>query len=197
MRRLWQDHLGTGYTEADFQKIVESIAGPEVVSWLVRLIHSTEELDYAPLLETYGLQFKPAKIPAADDTQEVFLGADAAMVDGRLTVKRIQRDSPAYRAGLNVDDEWIALNDFRVGNDWNDRLLLHQPGDEVQLLISRRNKLMRLPVRLAAKPSANWKLETVPTATPEQKTQLAQWLQLEPDPKNDAVQQPSGAENAK
>lgn len=197
MRRLWQDHLETGYTEADFHKIVESIAGAEVVSWLVRLIHSTEELDYAPLLTTYGLQFKPTKLPTPEDVKEVFLGADAAVVEGRLTVKRIQRDSPAYRAGLNVDDEWIALNDFRVGNDWNDRLMLHQPGDEVQLLISRRNKLMRLPVRLSAKPSANWKLETVPTPTPEQKTRLAQWLQLESDPKNEAVGQPNSAETAK
>lgn len=178
MRRLWQDHLESGYTQSDFNKIVTDIAGPETVSWLDTCIRTTNELDYSPLFQAYGLQFKQPKTPAADDKPEVYMGADASVTDGRLIIKRIQRDSPAHRAGLNVDDEWIAINNFRVGNDWNERLSHYEPDDEIEALVSRRGKLVRIPVRLATKPTANWKLELSKEPTPEQKATLSQWLQL-------------------
>jgi predicted metalloprotease with PDZ domain len=178
MRRLWQDHLESGYTQSDFNKIVSDIAGPETVSWLDTCIRTTDELDYSPLFQTYGLQFKQPKTPAADDKPEVYMGADASVTDGRLIIKRIQRDSPAHRAGLNVDDEWIAINNFRVGNDWNERLSHYEADDEIEALVSRRGKLVRIPVRLAIKPTANWKLELSKEPTPEQKAAWSQWLQL-------------------
>jgi predicted metalloprotease with PDZ domain len=178
MRRLWQDHLESGYTQADFNKIVADIAGAEVVSWLENCIHTTDELDYSPLFSAYGLQFKQPKTPSPDEKQEVYFGADASVTDGRLMIKRIQRDSPAHKAGLNVDDEWIAINNFRIGNDWNDRLSHYQPDDEIEALISRRGKLIRVPVRLAIKPATNWKLEPTKEPTAEQKNAFAQWLQL-------------------
>lgn len=178
MRRLWQDHLETGYTQEDFNKIVHDIAGPEVVTWLQHCISTTDELDYAPLLNAYGLQFKQPKIPAAGEPLDVFLGADASLTDGRLMIKRIMRDSPAHKAGLNVDDEWLAINNFRVGSDWNDRLSHYQPDDEVELLVARRGKLVRVPVRLGVKPAANWKLESIKEPSAEQKAAFANWLQL-------------------
>lgn len=178
MRRLWQDHLESGYTQADFNKIVQDIAGPEVVTWLENSIRTTDELDYTPLLNVYGLQFKQPKQPVPGEPQEVYLGADASIADGRLTIKRIQRDSPAHKAGLNVDDEWIAINNFRIGSDWNDRLSHYQPDTEIQVLLSRRGKLITLPVRLGTKPTANWKLEVTKEPTAQQKLTYSQWLQI-------------------
>lgn len=185
MRRLWQDHLELGYTQADFNKIVADIAGPEVVSWLDNCIRTTDELDYSPLLHAYGLQFKQPKTPSPDDKQEVHFGADAAVTDGRLMIKRIQRESPAHKAGLNVDDEWLAINNFRIGSDWSDRLSHYQPDDEIEVLLSRRGKLLRVPVRLAIKPIANWKLEPAKEPTAEQKAALTQWLQLPAETKEE------------
>lgn len=178
MRRLWQDHLTTGYTQADFNKIVSDIAGPEVVQWLDKNIYSTQELDYSPLFEAYGLQFKAPKAVAPTDVPEAYLGADASLTEGRLTIKRVLRDSPAHAAGLNVDDEWIAIDNYRVGNDWSDRITHYRPGDEISALISRRGKLINIPVRLGTKPASNWKLEIVKEPSPEQKARFRQWLKI-------------------
>ena len=178
MRRLWQDHLTTGYTQADFNKIVSDMAGPEVVQWLDKNIYSTEELDYSPLFEAYGLQFKAPKAAAPTDVPETYLGADASLTEGRLTIKRVLRDSPAHTAGLNVDDEWIAIDNYRVGNDWSDRITHYRPGDEINTLISRRGKLITIPVRLGTKPAANWKLEIAKEPSAEQKVRFRQWLKL-------------------
>ena len=60
---------------------------------------------------------------------------------------RFVRGGPAYEAGLNVDDEIIALDEdriLRLEDDLRGRL----PGTEVSVLVARRRRLLRVPVTL-------------------------------------------------
>ena len=44
----------------------------------------------------------------------------------------VPRDTPAWTAGLNVDDEIVAIDDFRVRADQLDeRLEAYKPGQKV------------------------------------------------------------------
>ena len=60
---------------------------------------------------------------------------------------QVRRDTPADAAGLNVDDEILAIDDFRVRADQLDnRLEQYKPGDKVTLLVARREQLLTLDV---------------------------------------------------
>ena len=54
---------------------------------------------------------------------------------------------------------------------------MYQPGQELELLISRRGRLKQLTICLGRKPSHNWQLEIDPAATGDAKANLAKWLQ--------------------
>jgi predicted metalloprotease with PDZ domain len=95
----------------------------------------------------------------------------------RLVVAQVRRGTPAYAAGLNVDDEILAFDELRVRADRLDnRLEQYRAGDTVSLLIARREQLLRLEVTLGSEPARQWRLEMAPGATDTQNRQLSQWL---------------------
>jgi predicted metalloprotease with PDZ domain len=93
-------------------------------------------------------------------------------------VTQVRRDTPAYAAGINVDDEILAFDEFRVRADRLDnRLDQYKPGDKVSVLVARREQLLRLDLTFGSEPPRTWRLEVDPAATDAQKQQLTRWLQ--------------------
>ena len=136
-------------------------------------IEGTEELDYTNALATFGLRFR-----RADGAGRAWLGMSTRNDAGRLVVSQVRRDAPAYVAGLNVDDEILAIDEFRVRADQlTARLNQYQPGDKVTFLVARREQLLRLPVELGAEPPRQWQLEVNPTSSATQQQQRTRWLQ--------------------
>ena len=92
----------------------------------------------------------------------------------------MQRGSPADLAGLNVDDEILAIDDFRVRADrFENRLEQYKSGDKVSMLVARREQLVRIPTTLGAEPQKAWRLEMSPGATDAQRRLLDGWLRGE------------------
>jgi predicted metalloprotease with PDZ domain len=97
--------------------------------------------------------------------------------NGRLIVSQVRRGTPAYAAGINVDDEIIAIDEYRVRADRLDnRLEQYRPGEKVSVLVARREQLMRLGVTLAAEPPKTWRLQRLTTPSATQQNQLVRWL---------------------
>ena len=163
-----------GYTPEQFKAAAEEVAGTPLRDFFRRSVESTEELDYTEALAWYGLRFRPrpGNAPA-----RVSLGADTKNDAGRLLITRVATASPAHTAGLNVDDEILAIGDFRVRAD---QLAAHlgyyKPGEKVSVLIARRDKLERLEVTLGNDQPTEWQIEVRPDATAEQKQHLEAWL---------------------
>jgi len=170
-----------GYRPEELRKVFEEVAGTGLGGWLERVVDSVEELDYAEALGWYGLRFgeEPEK-KEAGEPQELpagWLGLDAEVQGGRLTVTGVKRGTPAYEAGVNVGDEILAIGDDRVPPEGLEaRLKFYRPGEKASLLVARRDRLTRLPFTFGKKPPARWKLEVLPDATDEQKARLAAWL---------------------
>jgi predicted metalloprotease with PDZ domain len=94
-----------------------------------------------------------------------------------LLVSQVRRATAAYEAGLNVDDEIVAIDEFRVRADQLDaRMEQYVPGDRVSMLVARRDRLMRLDARLGAEPLRAWQLEVDPRASAAQLQTLDFWL---------------------
>jgi len=161
-----------GFTGPEFRALASEIARRDLSGWFRQVLETTEELDYSEALDWFGLRFKPGS-----DSTKAYLGATTKVDNGRLVVATVPRGTPAYAAGLNVDDEIIAIDGIRVRSDGlPTRLEAYRPGDAVQFSIARRDQLTALPVTLASEPSRNWTLEPLPGATPEQRSRLAAWL---------------------
>ena len=156
------------------------MAGVDLGAWLHRAVDTVEELDYQEALDWYGLRFAADDEKKNGEPQEQppgWLGLEAGIQDGRLTVSVVKRETPAYEAGVNVGDEILAIDDYRVPPDGMEgRLKFYRPGEKVSLLVARRDRLVRLPITFGEKPKARWKLEARPDATAEQKAHLAAWL---------------------
>jgi predicted metalloprotease with PDZ domain len=95
-------------------------------------------------------------------------------------ITQVQRGSPADVAGLNVDDEILAIDEFRVRVDrLENRLDQYRSGDKVSVLVARREQLVRIPTTFGVEPQKAWRLELNPSATEAQRRVFDGWLRGE------------------
>lgn len=183
MRLAYQRYSGErGFREEELHRVLDEVAGIPLGDWLKLSLESTRELDYSEALDWYGLRFtesqeKKEKEGETEELPAAWLGVDVESQGGRLMVTVVRRGTPAYEAGVNVGDEILAIGDHRVlAEGLENRLKSYRPGEKASLLVSRRDRLTRLPITFGEKPKPRWKLEPLPTATPEQKARLEAWL---------------------
>jgi predicted metalloprotease with PDZ domain len=174
MRAAYMQYAGPkGYTPDQFRAVAEQVAGTSLEQFWEQSVQTASELDYSEALATFGLRFRPAGAPSA----RPYLGASTRNDAGRLVITQVRRDTPAYTAGLNVDDEILAVGDFRVRADrWDQRLDQYKPGDTVSVLVARRDQLMRIDVMFGTEPPRQWRLELAPGPNETQNRQLSKWL---------------------
>jgi len=166
-----------GYTPEEFRVEAEKVTGLNLKQFWDAAVESTAELNYSEALDTFGLRFKPVPPPVADRPAKTWLGITTRNDNGRLVVSQVQRGSPADVAGINVDDEILAIDDFRVRADrFENRLEQYKPGDKVSVLVARREQLLKVDVPLMSEPVRSWRLEVNPNATEIQRRELEAWL---------------------
>src|ERR1043166_2880763 len=164
MRAAYQKFSGAkGYTEDEFRAVAEQVGGVNLKPFFEAAVRGTKELDYAEALDAFGLRFKAAPAPSPERTK-AWAGMSTRNDNGRLVIASVQRESPADISGLNVDDEILAIDDFRVRADrLENRLEQYRAGDKVTFLVARREQLVRIPVTFGTEPQRGWRLEPVPT----------------------------------
>jgi predicted metalloprotease with PDZ domain len=181
MRLAYEKFSGPkGYTPEQFRAVIEQVAGRSLQGFWETTIEGTSELDYTEALDAFGLRFKPAAQQPADRASRPWLGITTRNDDGRLVITQVQRGSPADVAGLNVDDEILAIDEFRVRADrLENRLEQYKSGDRVSVLVARREQLVRIPTTFGAEPQRAWRVEVNPAATDAQRRLLDGWLRGE------------------
>jgi len=177
MKAAYEKYSGMrGYTADEFRGVAEQVAGSSLKPFWDSAVSGTDELDYKEALDTLGLRFRSVAVPA-DRPGRAWLGIGTRNDAGRLLVSQVRRDTPAQAAGLNVDDEILAIDDYRVRADRLDnRLDQYRPGDKVVLLVARREQLLRLPLTFGTEPGRAWRLEVNPSATDAQQSSRGRWL---------------------
>jgi predicted metalloprotease with PDZ domain len=176
MRWAYERYSGErGYREPEFRALASEVANDDLSAWLSRAVDTTEELEYAPALEWFGLRLR-AEEPPADRPPRAFLGVTTRNDGGRLVVTSVRAGTPAAFAGVSPDDEILALADYRVRADQlESRMEVHRSGETVPILLARRERLLRLEVTLGAAPRP-LKLDTDPDATAERRVHRESWL---------------------
>jgi predicted metalloprotease with PDZ domain len=173
MMAAYQKYSGErGYTPAEFRAVAEQTAGTSLAAFWQSAVEGAGELDYTDALRTFGLRLRPAPRSARP-----WLGIATRSDGGRLIVSQVEHGSPAFTAGINVDDEVLAIDDFRVRTDrLESRLDQYRTGDAVTVLVARREQLVRVPVTLGTEPPRVGRLEFDPAATTAAMQIRTRWL---------------------
>lgn len=163
-----------GFTREDFRALAQEVAGVDLSAWFVSVLETTDELDYSEALHWFGLRFKTAPVATPE---KAWLGLVTRIDNGRLLVSQVPRQTPGWQYGFNVDDEILAIDDYRVlPQHWETRLAHYRPGEQATVLVARRERLQLLAVTFAAEPLKRWQLEVHPAVSAEQRAHLATWL---------------------
>lgn len=167
MRAAYAKYAGEhGFTSDDLMQVFEDVGGAGTRAYVERLVSTTEPLDYEGAFAWYGLRFAEEK-PSKDG----YLGVVTRRTRGRLVVTEVRRGTPAYEAGLNVDDELIAIGDDRIDDIARD-LKGRPPGTKLSILVSRRRRLRRIEVELQERPRERYRVKTKSPRAQSQKDHL-------------------------
>lgn len=176
LRDLWHSHgaVGRGYQEADLLRAFSN-RDPALAELLPQWLESTDDPPLHEALAWVGLRLRPQTSPAP------WAGWQLESERGALVLKRLERDSPAQRAGLSAGDELLALDGRRLRSPDDAERELQQaaPGCERQLLWVRDGLVRSSTMRPAAPAIQRWLLEIDPEANPETSARRARWLRLE------------------
>ncbi|WP_024546695.1 M61 family metallopeptidase [Picosynechococcus sp. NKBG15041c] len=175
LRILWEKFgkPEVGFTATQVEQIISYVAGEDLTAFFQTYLHTTAELPLEAALADFGLQLKPIFEP-----QELpYLGITVADQNNRTVIQSVNYDSPAHRAGIDPEDELLAIANYRTtAEQLNGRLQNYQAGDTISITIFHQDQLKTLAVTLAAPQPSSYQVVKNPQATAEQLQNLEGWL---------------------
>ncbi|MBI4417400.1 MAG: M61 family metallopeptidase [Ignavibacteriales bacterium] len=162
---------GSGYTVEDLRKLCEEFGGESFAQFFDDHVHGTKSLAWEKALSYAGLAVmtEPKGTP--------WLGTFTRDQDGRAVIRTIVAGSPAYVAGLNTNDEIIALDGYRVrSSDLTDRVTARAVGETVRITVMRDDRLREFQVTLTVHPVPSYRVKRVEKPLALQKQIFESWL---------------------
>ncbi|WP_437918271.1 M61 family metallopeptidase [Sphingobacterium sp. LRF_L2] len=140
-----------GFEEHEFLALAERITGVDL-SDIFDAAHHTAELDYNMYFNAVGYEL----INLNQNSKELALGIKTADHEGKIFIKHVERGSSGWDAGLNVNDELIAINGTRLDIAGKELEFILEHGnvnDIIDILISRdgRVRTIHAPLRYSTK----------------------------------------------
>ena len=161
---------GTGFTVDDFRKVCDEFAGSSLKQFFDEHVYGTKPLEWEKVLLYAGLEAK------SKTEQKAWFGAFIGGEPPRIRWQ-VAAGSPAYIAGLDLNDEIIALNGYRVSaNDFNTRIGEMKAGDVVKLTVMRSDELREFNVTLVNNPVPGYTVTKVSDPTDLQKAIYESWV---------------------
>lgn len=157
-----------GFTEEEFKKECELLAGHNLDTFFADYVYGTKSFDYNTYLEKAGLKFTNLNADKGD------LGLGASIAGGKIT--SVGRNTPAWKYGLNVNDELLAINGYRFLGDLNPFIANKNAGDKLKLLVSRDGIVRELELILEPYRSTAARVEKVGKPTETQLVVMKKWL---------------------
>ncbi|MCB9360058.1 MAG: M61 family metallopeptidase [Flavobacteriales bacterium] len=116
-----------GFTSPEIKKAIETVSGLDLTDFFKNYIYGVETFDYPTIFGYAGFKIETVL------NQKPSFGVRLS----NNIIKSVTRNSSAYDGGLNVNDEIIAINGYRVNDNLIDFIETKNVGDNVSVLISR------------------------------------------------------------
>jgi predicted metalloprotease with PDZ domain len=158
MRAMWRNYgkpagsgpglVGRPYTIDDVQVQLAAVSGDPAFAadFVKRYIVGTEKLDYAELLRHAGLVLRKQKGVPSLGVVRLTKGEHGPIVSSSTII-----DSPAYKAGIDLDDEIVSVagTPLTAPEDLPKVLGTHRVGDSVEVVFRRRGQQVRCSIILS------------------------------------------------
>lgn len=168
MRHLYAEFYkkNKNFTPADFQKACELTAGKSLDEFFSGYVRGRKEIEYNSLIAPFGLELKAIESNAG----RAYIGADMAEESGRLNIRTVPANTPAYEQGLNTGDQIVAVDGYRASQAFLQSYTAERkPGDKVKLTIFRFDKLIDISFTLGSNTRRDYSF--VPVAEPTEQQQ--------------------------
>lgn len=165
-----------GFEEDEFQKLAEELTQVDL-SEIFEAAHSCQELNYNEYFNKIGYELIDSNAQITQPT----VGIKTSVQEGKTIVKVVDRDSGAWIAGLNVNDEIIAINNHRLeenGKVMDYFLSMSSIGDNLTFLIARDGIIHTIKVPVLKSDKKNYHIERRQQATTDQIKLGNLWLSL-------------------
>jgi predicted metalloprotease with PDZ domain len=165
-----------GYSDADVRKGLQFVTGNDWSTWWTQYVDGVAEIPLSDLLKQVGLFYAVEAGKDDDQKEEWFTGWKNKEGGDFATVAEVERDSPAWKAGVVAGDTLIAANGVRLpAKDTNDRLWTQQT-TPIKLLVFRRDELKELNLTPTRQTKGKAKVKAIDSANDTQKELNAKWL---------------------
>ena len=164
---------GKNYTPEDFQKAAELAAGKSLDDFFGKYVRGTAEINYSEIVKGIGLQLSTKDPEGA----KAYLGADMADENGRLRIRAIAADTPAFEQGLNTGDQIVAVDGYRASLSFLQNYVdERKPNDKIKLTVFRFDKLREITFTLGSDNRKEYAFSPVTKPTDDQKKLYKQYL---------------------
>jgi predicted metalloprotease with PDZ domain len=173
MRAMYQEYYKTknvGFTDEEFQAACEKVAGKPLQ--IFKHIYSTEPINYNDFLEKAGLKLNKSM------QGSITLGGSLSDEDGRIIVKSTDKGTAAYNGGLNVNDEIIAIDGYRMpsASFASSYFASKEQGEKVQVLISRDNLMQTLTLTMNISGAFGYRMARIERPSDTQEAVYRKWM---------------------
>ncbi|MCC9167478.1 M61 family metallopeptidase [Pontibacter harenae] len=179
MRYMYERYykkLGRGYTEKEMKEGIEAVAGKSMDAFFQNYINGTKSPNYNEYFSAAGLQL----VNVNENMVAIDWGASTSDTDGKVMVRGVSRNSSAWEGGINVNDELVAIDGFRVDNNNIKNLLSGRAiGEKLEVVVARDGKLLVLEVPMVKDQSVRYQFQRVSNPTEQQNKILRKWLNTE------------------
>jgi predicted metalloprotease with PDZ domain len=169
--------LARGYTDVEFKDMAGKIAGKSMEVFYNDYVYGTKKPDYNAFLKVVGYQL-------VDDNaskNEPYLGITASGRTGKFLITSVARNSPAWRDGLNVNDELLTINDEKVSGtmaEIDKAVAAKTVSEKLKIGIIRDGLQITIDLTLARNPAVRYRFVSLDSPSKEQLLLRAKWLAL-------------------
>lgn len=172
---LYQQHkIPNSFDEADLVAILKKLTGEDYQDWWQKNVHGYAEVDFDKLLAKAGLTMSYGDKNKIK--QQAWTGIETKPSTTGLQVTRIEKNSPAWQAGLMLDDIIIAINGLRLADkNLSTRLKDFKAEEKIRVTFFRRDELDTRMITLGTLPKAKLKIVPLKRVSKKQKAFFKQW----------------------
>ncbi|MFT4521725.1 MAG: putative metalloprotease with PDZ domain [Bacteroidia bacterium] len=159
-----------GFTHQEFKDVCSDVAGSSLKAFFDDNVHGTEEITYQKYLDLTGIEL------VNTPSEKSSIGVKVKSENGKSVITYIHPKGSALASGLSVNDEIIAIDDWRVKGELTDDLNRYQAEDKVVILYNRDGKLRSVDCTIEKDGEVNYKVAVKAEQTETQKKYFELWM---------------------
>lgn len=181
MRLIWARTRddGAAFDAIDIRAVCEEVAGGSFEEFFDKYIFGVDSIPFEDFFRMAGYELAVDEEATRKRDRTGYLGVWYGEADNGVRIQGVVRGGPAWRSGLNYDDQILAIDSTEVTGQGSFSTLLaaHAPGDELEFRISRLGTERTLRVTLGVRAAPVYTLIEVEQPTEKQLAVRRRWRQ--------------------